>query len=66
MRPTTKEEENTQLYYIKYDVYTRDCTCLTHSLPIYPFSLPPEDIRNPNGFLMFSWVRERVHWERMG
>ena len=29
-------------------------------------SLPPESIRKPHGFLMFSGVRERVHWERMG
>ena len=26
--------------------------------------LPPENIRKPYGFLMFSGVRERVHWER--
>ena len=30
------------------------------------FSLPPENIRKPEGFLMFSEVRERVHWEQMG
>ena len=39
---------------------------LTHSFPIYTFSLPPENIRKPYGFLMFSKGRERVHWERMG
>ena len=27
-------------------------------------SLPPENIRKPQGFLMFSGDRERVHWER--
>ena len=32
--------------------------------PMYPF-LPLENIRKPYGFLMFSGVRERVHWERM-
>ena len=26
-------------------------------------SLPPENIRKPYGFLMFSGGRERVHWE---
>ena len=25
-------------------------------------SLHPEKIRKPDGFLMFSWVREKVHW----
>ena len=25
-------------------------------------SLPPEDIRKPNGFLIVSRGRERVHW----
>ena len=25
--------------------------------------LPPENIRKPRGFLMFSGGRERVHWE---
>ena len=29
-------------------------------------SLPPENIRKPYGFLVFSGGRERVHWERMG
>ena len=29
-------------------------------------ALPPENIRKPYGFLIFSVVRERVHWERMG
>ena len=29
------------------------------------FSRPPENIRKSLGFLMFSEVRERVHWERM-
>ena len=29
-------------------------------------SLPPEDIRKPNGFLIVSRGRERVHWERLG
>ena len=30
------------------------------------FSLPPENIRKPYIFLMFSGDRERVHWEQMG
>ena len=36
--------------------------------PIVPntLSLPPENIRNPSGFLMFSGGRERMHWEQMG
>ena len=28
--------------------------------------LPHENIRKPQGFLIFSWGRERVHWEQMG
>ena len=28
-------------------------------------SLPPENIRKPYGFLMFSESREKVHWEEM-
>ena len=28
--------------------------------------LPPENIRKPYGFLMFSGGRESVHWEQMG
>ena len=32
---------------------------LTHLFPMHPFSLP-------YGFLMFSGVRERLHWEQMG
>ena len=39
---------------------------LTHSFPIYTFSLPPENVRKPYGFLMFPGSRERVHWEGMG
>ena len=41
-------------------------------MPIQPIcsqctlSLPPENIRKPLGFLMFSRGRERVHWEQMG
>ena len=38
-------------------------------LPIHSqctLSLPPENIRKPCGFLMFSGGREKVHWERMG
>ena len=29
------------------------------------FTPPPENIRIPNGFLMLSWGKERVHWEQM-
>ena len=29
-------------------------------------SLPPENIKKRQGFLMFSEGRERVHWEQMG
>ena len=32
--------------------------------PMYPFSAP-ENIRKPFGFLMFTGVREKVHWEQM-
>ena len=28
-----------------------------------PFLCPPENLRKPSGFLMFSGGRERVHWE---
>ena len=38
---------------------------LTHLFPMHP-SLPPENIRKPFGFLMFSGGREGVHWEQMG
>ena len=31
-----------------------------------PFLYPPENIRKPYGFLMFSGGRERLHWEQMG
>ena len=31
----------------------------------YTISLPSENIRKPYGFLMFSEVREKVHWERL-
>ena len=30
-----------------------------------PFSLPPENIRKPYGFRIFSGVRESVQWKRM-
>ena len=30
------------------------------------FSLPPEDIRKLDGFLMFLGGRKRVHWELKG
>ena len=29
--------------------------------PLQPFSIPPEDIRKPQGFLMFSWGIKRQH-----
>ena len=32
----------------------------------YTLSLPPENIRKPYSFLMFSGSRERVHWKRIG
>ena len=38
---------------------------LTHLFPM-TLSLPTENIRKPDGFLMFSGGRERVHWEQMG
>ena len=38
---------------------------LTHSFPS-TLSLIRQNIRKPNGFLMFSGGRERVYWERMG
>ena len=34
--------------------------------PNAPFLYPPENIGWPHNFLMFSGVRKRVHWERMG
>ena len=42
-----------------------------HLVPLFnPFinaqytpSLPPQNIRKPDGFLIFSGGRERVHWE---
>ena len=44
------------------------CICIL-MLPIPSQStlfLPPENIRKPYSFLMFSWCWERVHWKRMG
>ena len=38
---------------------------LTHSFPM-TLSQPPENVRKPKGFLMFSGGREMVHWERVG
>ena len=41
---------------------------LIHLVPRAPFPRPPpppENIRKPYDFLMFSGGRERVHWERM-
>ena len=35
-------------------------------VPNASFLYPPENIRKPYGFLMFSGGRERVNWERMG
>ena len=35
-------------------------------VPNAPFLYPPENIRKPYGFLMFSVGREKVHWEQMG
>ena len=33
------------------------------SVPNLFYSIPPEKIRKPYGFLKFSGGRERVHWE---
>ena len=38
---------------------------LTHSLPMTP-SLPPENIRKPESFMMFAGGREMMNLERMG
>ena len=38
---------------------------LTDVFPMI-LSLPPGNIKKPYGFLMFSGVRERVHWKQMG
>ena len=38
---------------------------LTHLFPMHSFPAP-ENIRKPQGFVMFSGGRERVHWEQMG
>ena len=37
---------------------------LTRLFPMHAFSTP-ENIRKPQGFLMFSGGRESVHWEQM-
>ena len=42
------------------------CEGFNRFIPNAPFLYPPENIRKPYGFLMFSGGRERVHWERMG
>ena len=46
--------------------YSKTLENLTHSFPTHPFSTPPENIRKPYCFLMFSGGRERVHWEQTG
>ena len=35
-------------------------------VPSANFLYPPENIRKPYGFLMFSGGREKVHWKQMG
>ena len=50
------------LLKIFYDVHPCKMT-MTRLFPMHPF-LTPENVRKP--YLMFSWHRERVHWERMG
>ena len=35
-------------------------------VPIAPFLLPLKNVRKPEGFLIISGVRGRVHWEQMG
>ena len=37
-------------------------TSYTHLFPMHPFATS-ENIRKPEGFLMFSGGREWVHWE---
>ena len=46
---------------LRCDVY-----CRMELNPFAPNSPPPENIRKPYGFLMFSGGRERMHWEQMG
>ena len=36
---------------------------LTYLFPRHPY-FPPENIRKPLGFLMFSGGRERLYWEQ--
>ena len=59
------------LYSAKYSVFYTSPFGWAHTefnsfFPNAPFSPPPENIRKPNGFLMFSEGRQREHWERMG
>ena len=48
------------------------CRQKNHKYQIYPIcsqrtlSLPPESIRKPDGFFMFSGGRERMYWEQIG
>ena len=38
---------------------------ISQFVPNAPFLYPPENIRKPYGFLMFSGGRESVHWEQI-
>ena len=39
------------------------CYRLTHLFPMHP-SLPPENIRKPYGFLVFSGDTGKLHWNK--
>ena len=57
----------------RFSDYLRDNTSqlvwlnlLNLFVPNAPFPYPLKTKKKPQGFLMFSGGRERVHWERMG
>ena len=60
--------------FLKFDIYLSELYVAFASKsnrykPIRSQStlyLPPENIRKPYGFLMFSGVSKSVHWEKMG
>ena len=55
--------------YILVLIFLKGTTSINYLLTICSeriLSLPPENIRKPYGFQMFSGARERVHWKRMG
>ena len=43
-----------------------DNTSENKSFSQYTLSLPPQNIRKLQGFLMILGIREKLHWDQMG